>query len=226
MNWFRRLVRPFTTPLEQPPPPSPYRLDDALRLHLAPLLRADGFKGSGRNYRRTVNDMVQVVNVQGSRWGGSFAINLGLHPLALPIRSDQPADPRKINEIDCVFRRRLREDERDQWWSHDSAESAVAAVKAAAGVYQRVGRALLERQSGPAAPIWTLRPEELDQAGAHLEGFTLSTFGEGALATVMARIRHASGDVAAARAFARRACEEGLSGMDLAELEALVAPVG
>ena len=226
MNWFKVLLRPFAPPAQQPPPPSPYRLDDALRLHLAPVLRADGFKGSGRNYRRTVNDMVQVVNVQGSRWGGSFAINLGLHPLALPIRSNQPADPGKINEIDCAFRRRLREDEKDQWWSHDSAESAVVAVQAAAGVYQRVGRALLERQSGPAAPIWTLRPEELDQASRRLEGFTLYTLREGALASLMTQIRHASGDVAAARAFARRARDEGLSAIDLAELEVLVGSIG
>lgn len=169
---------------------------------------------------------MQVVNVQGSRWGGSFAINLGLHPLALPTRSDQPADPRKINEVDCAFRRRLREDERDQWWSHDSAESAVAAVQAAAGVYRRVGQALLERQSCPNAPIWTLQPEELDQAGKRLEGFTLYTFRNGALASLMAQIRHASGDVTAARAFARRAREEGLASVDLAELEALLGPVG
>lgn len=226
MNWLKVLARPFATPAEQLPPPSPYRLDDALRLHLAPVLRADGFKGSGRTYRRTVNGVVQVVNVQGSQGGGSFAINLGLHPIALPIRSDQPADPRKINEIDCAFRRRLREDERDQWWSHDSAESAVAAAQAAAGVYRRVGQALLARQSGPDAPIWTLRPDELDQAGKRLEGFTLYTFRQGALASLMAQIRHASGDMAAARAFARRAREEGLAGVDLAELEALVGPVG
>jgi hypothetical protein len=225
MNWFKGLLRPFATSAEQPPPPSPYRLDDALRLHLAPVLRADGFKGSGRTYRRTVNGVVQVVNVQGSRWGGSFAINLGLHPLALPIRSDQPADSRKINEIDCVFRRRLREDERDQWWSHDSAESAVVAARAAAEVYRKVGQALLKRQSGPDAPIWTLRPDELDQAGQRLEGFTLYTFRKGALASLMAQIRHASSDVTAARAFARRAREEGLAGVDLAELEALVGPV-
>jgi hypothetical protein len=225
MNWFKALLRPLSTPAEQPPPPSPYHLDDALRLHLAPVLRADGFKGSGRTYRRTVNGVVQVVNVQGSRSGGSFAINLGLHPLALPIRSGQQADPRKINEIDCAFRRRLREDERDQWWSHDSAESAVVAAQAAAEVYRRVGQALLERQSGPDAPIWTLRPDELDQAGKRLEGFTLYTLREGALASLIAQIRHASRDVATARAFARRAREEGLTGVDLAELEALVGPI-
>lgn len=226
MNWLKALLRPSGTSAEQTPPPSPYRLDDALRLHLAPVLRADGFKGSGRTYRRTINGVAQVVNVQGARWGGSFAINLGLHPLALPIRSDQPADPRKINEVDCAFRRRLRVDERDQWWSHDSAESAAVAVQAAAEVYQRVGQALLERQSGPGAPIWTLRPEDLDQAGKRLEGFTLYTFRKGALASLMAQIRHAAGDMAAARAFARRAREEGLAGVDLAELEALVGPVG
>lgn len=223
MSWIRNLLRGNT-----PKPPAapignseaqPYRLEDALKLHLAPILRADGFKGSGRNYRRVVNGVVQALNVQGSRWGGSFAINLGLQPLAVPAILDRPVDPNKIGEIDCVLRRRLREGETDQWWKHDSAETAAFAVQDAARVYRTVGRALLERQSGPSAPLWTLRPPEFDVGGIKFEGF--NGYGHPAsLAKILAKLRYASGEIEAALAFAELASQEGLGAVDLAELRA------
>lgn len=49
------------------------RLETAIREHLAPVLRADGFRGTGRSFRRVVNGWVQVVNVRGSRYGDQFA---------------------------------------------------------------------------------------------------------------------------------------------------------
>ena len=220
MNWIKALLRPATsTPKTPSEAPTAYRLEDALKLYLAPALRADEFKGSGRNYRRVYNGVVQALNVQGSRWGGSFAINLGLQPLAIPAILDRPVDPKKIGEIDCVLRRRLREGETDQWWAHASAETAASAVQAAARVYQTVGRALLERQSGPTAPLWTLQPSDFDTAGIRFEGF--NNYGSPAsLAKILAKLRHASGEIEAARAFTDVARQEGLNAVDLAELRA------
>lgn len=220
MNWIKALLPPVASTSKMPPEtPTAYRLEDALRLHLAPVLRADGFKGSGRNYRRVHNGVVQALNVQGSRWGGSFAINLGLQPLAIPAMFDRPVDPGKIGEIDCVLRRRLREGETDQWWAHASAETAALAVQAAARVYQTVGHALLERQSGSTAPLWTLQPSDFDTAGKRFEGF--NSYGSPAsLAKMLTKLRHASGEMGAARAFADIARQKGLGAVDLAELRA------
>ena len=206
MSWIRNLLR-GNAPKPAPTPvgasgAQPYRLEDALRLHLAPVLRADGFKGSGRNYRRVFNGVVQVLNVQGSRWGGSFAINLGLQPLAIPAILDRPVKPNKLGEIDCVLRRRLREGKTDQWWEHHSAETAALAVQDAARVYKAVGRALLERQSGPTAPLWMLKPSDFDAAGNPFEDFNV--YGrQASLAKILASLRCASGDMEAALPFHR-----------------------
>lgn len=44
---------------------------------------ADGFTGSGRTFRRVAGEWVHVVNVQGSRYGGQFGVNVAVHPLAI-----------------------------------------------------------------------------------------------------------------------------------------------
>jgi hypothetical protein len=94
-------------------------LEVAIRKCLAPCLREDGFAGSGRTFRRVLNGWIQVVNVQGSRYGGRFSINLGLQPLAIPDVVGNVPDPKKIREELCEFRRRLSESGADQWWTHD-----------------------------------------------------------------------------------------------------------
>ena len=122
------------------------KLETAIRAVLVPQLREDGFAGSGRTFRRAVNGCVQVVNVQGSRYGGRFAINLGLQPLAIPDVTGVFPDPRKISEPGCEFRRRLSSTGADQWWIHDSlAESMLAAPRDA--IYGWTSERLVRKQT-------------------------------------------------------------------------------
>ena len=46
------------------------RLEEAIRLHFAPLLRANGFTGTGRTFRRVEDDAAHVVNDEGFWYGG------------------------------------------------------------------------------------------------------------------------------------------------------------
>jgi hypothetical protein len=90
------------------------RLEPSIGAILAPQLRADGFAGSGRTYRRIANSWIQVLNVQGSRHGGSFAINLALRPVGLPDVIGQPVNPKSVTQDACELRRRLAEVGQDQ----------------------------------------------------------------------------------------------------------------
>ena len=101
------------------------RLESALRAYLVPVLREDGFSGSGRTFRRTRDGWVHVVNVQGSCRGGQFAINLGLQPLAVFHVLGELPDPKKITEPLCEFRRRLSDSGEDRWWTHEDRKSVV-----------------------------------------------------------------------------------------------------
>src|SRR5262245_14058697 len=126
------------------------RLEPSIVAILAPELRVDGFTGSGRTYRRVANQWIQVVNVQGSRQGGSFAINLALHPLGLPDVIGRPVNPKALAQDACELRRRLTEGERDHWWlCYGDRDSMNEAVQSATLVYQQFGRPLLHRLSQP-----------------------------------------------------------------------------
>lgn len=177
------------------------RLETAIRAHLAPCLREDGFSGSGRTFRRVRDSWVQVVNVQGSRWGGSFAINLGLHPVMLPDVIGNVVDPKKITESLCEFRRRLSESGADQWWDHAPTEEGMSAAMAqAAKVYVTIGRPLLEQLSGPLAPMNTVSPDEFASGQFDFRGFGTTKV---RMALVLARLRRVQGRALEAASFAR-----------------------
>jgi len=70
-------------------------------------LRAWGYRGSGQNYRRLVEDNVFVVNFQKSRDGRGFFVNLGSQPCSIPDEGERDANPKTLKEYECVFRQRL-----------------------------------------------------------------------------------------------------------------------
>jgi len=71
-----------------------------LQAALSTSLKADGFRKSGATWRKHFVESIGVLNIQGSQWGPSFYINLGVYfrPLG---KSEAP------NEYDCHIRCRL-----------------------------------------------------------------------------------------------------------------------
>lgn len=176
------------------------RLETAIRNRLVPHLREDGFKGSGRTFRRVVNGWIQIVNVQGSRYGGKFAINLAIHPSTIPDVLGNEPDLKRITESHCEFRRRLAETGSDQWWEHDSSQASMdAAVSAAADVYVRKGRPILVDTCLLTSPLLTVSPEDFARDHFNFCGFGST---KTRMALVLARLRKAEGRFAESRAFA------------------------
>jgi hypothetical protein len=187
------------------------------------MLRADGFKGSVRNYRRVVGEFIHTVNIQGSRYGGQFAVNLGIHPLVLPDVLGNAPDPRKMVEPLCEFRGRLTPSGADHWWAHGTDRASMdQAVRDAAALFQREGRARFDRWSGPESPLHTLTPSTLPEF--HFRDFHSSLI---RIAFVMARLRRAQGRRGECAGFAVYALDligEGTGGSSLrAELEEMLA---
>jgi hypothetical protein len=148
-------------------PPEDYSIDDALRDYFAPVIRAAGFKGSGRNFWRVTDAFALVVNVQGSMSGGRFAVNLGLQPLLL-----LDEEPRKLKEYRCDFRQRLSENDCDQWWRYSTSPlSTREAAKAAATVFSTIGAQAFEQQTGPDAPILSISAAEFSETEERFSGF-------------------------------------------------------
>ena len=97
--------------------------------HLAPLLRTHGFRKDGRTCRLSNDNVVRVVNLQGSRYNiggeGEVTVNLGvLHPSAERVlRADgwavPPPDPSRVKAFECTVKARighLMPQRSDTWW--------------------------------------------------------------------------------------------------------------
>jgi hypothetical protein len=196
------------------------RLEASIRDHLSALLKSDGFFGTGRTFRRISGDLIHVVQVQGSRYGSEFAVNLGIQPLCIPDVAGNPPDATRIREELCEFRRRLSEATGDQWWEHDgSKESMDAAVRAAASIYVTMGRRRFSELSGPESPLHKVTPAQFEAGHYSFSGFGSPKV---RMARSLALMRQAAGNPADASAFARIALASLGSATALrAELEAL-----
>jgi hypothetical protein len=113
---------------------------ELLKHDFLPILRADGFKGSGTTFRRVLTDRIDVVNVQGSRYGGQCCVNVAVHFPFLPSAGGTSVkDPKKFKDYECTFRIRLREaSESDRWWTYGANDSeAKASLASLIDIYRR-----------------------------------------------------------------------------------------
>jgi len=175
---------------------------DVLKNELSPRLREVGYRGSGQNFRRVGGDVINVVNIQISKYGGSCAVNLGLHCSFLPLNwSDELPDPKKIREYDCEFRMRLSPwEKRDYWWKYDGwFSSPVKRAHHLIETYFRHGEPRFKRFDSVEKIAEALSIDELKKR-RELFVFGIVARPRGAL--TMARIHLQLGDLEKARAFA------------------------
>jgi hypothetical protein len=177
--------------------PTPPRLESAIRSALAPLLRSEGFTGSGRRFYKASGPWIQIIRVQGSRYGGSFAVNLGIHFASVPDFSGNLPDLKKMTEVHCEFRRRLSESNADMWWKHEADQaSMLSAVESAASIYSNCGRRYFELAC---SALNLIAPEALASGDYDLQGFGNTKV---RLGLTLARIRKLEGKAEESREFA------------------------
>ena len=121
-----------------------------VKLVLKPVLAADGFRASGTTYRRTLGEVIHVITLQGSMYGGKCCVCLGIHLTFLPtMGSAGSCDPARITEPECEFRTRLAPPgERDFWWSYGTTENeARDSAESMLRLYREVGAPYFQRFS-------------------------------------------------------------------------------
>ena len=167
-------------------------LTAAIRTEFAPLLRAAGFKGSGRAWRRETAEFTHFVTFgKGQRMTeGRYAVDLHAHPA---VTLDRLTEPRPRRAADSWFRRRLAPDgASDQWWMADPVTTQ--------------GVAEVTDLLGGIAMAWFARFEGFDSAFHDVlaigpEGWLAATFGtpEARVLYAAAAVRVAQGRAAEAR---------------------------
>lgn len=104
-------------------------IDEVIKLGFADLLKAHGFKKSGRNWHRADGENWLVVNVQASssNFGedGKFTVNLGVYAAAVAALAGQIAINGKPKEYDSTIRERLGGLAYgvDHWWAIESGSN-------------------------------------------------------------------------------------------------------
>ncbi|CAB3861242.1 DUF4304 domain-containing protein [Achromobacter deleyi] len=78
-----------------------------LTQHLIPVLKAEGFEGTGQTLRRIRGPIIHVFNIQGASGGKACYLNLGAHYDFLPCEGGAFVPPAEIEESHCVFRDRI-----------------------------------------------------------------------------------------------------------------------
>lgn len=175
-------------------------VDKAIREILAPVLHADGFRGSGRTFRRVRGELVHVFHVQGSRRGGELFVNLGVHLRFLTYPGDHPVSWEKIQESECFLRQRMSESGPGRSWRHEGDEASItAAIQSIQAVYQSNGQTQFERFARYPESFANIVRNPIQAGPAELGRFECS---RGVLH--WARIRMEQGDFRGAIALARR----------------------
>lgn len=90
--------------------------------HVAPLLKAEGFRKNGTTWLKNNGEYSFVINVQSSRWnskdtGASFTINYGIFVPSIFEKTFHNPAPSEPKEYDCTYRHSVgKKKGRDIWW--------------------------------------------------------------------------------------------------------------
>ncbi|MCM3597223.1 DUF4304 domain-containing protein [Metabacillus idriensis] len=109
-----------------------------IRNVVQPLLKAEGFKGSIPNFRRSNEASIDLITFQFNRWGGSFVVELASCPRQGIFTSwGEQIPPNKVtaHHMDNRFRLGATSQEEDGiWFNFEEAESQEDFEKVASEV--------------------------------------------------------------------------------------------
>lgn len=99
------------------------QVDQIISVHIAPFLKEQGFKKTGRDWYRQNPESVFAINLQtGSRDPTRFTLNLGVHiPRIYVLFTDKPQSE-KPKYHECGVKERigpLMPEKKDHWWEID-----------------------------------------------------------------------------------------------------------
>ncbi|WP_457422009.1 DUF4304 domain-containing protein [Roseateles sp. P5_E7] len=113
-----------------------------------PVLRDEGFKGSGSTLRRMDGHLIHVFNVQGSKSGEQCYLNLGAHLSFLPAEGGLTVEPESLEESHCVFRCRIHPPSAaaaSGWTYGNSVDEAARSIEQVAREWAVQGQAFFDR---------------------------------------------------------------------------------
>ena len=148
----------------------------ALGSRLYPILRSEGFRGSGSTLRRIDIPVIHVFNVQGSTSGDRCYLNLGAHLTFLPSDGGVDVPTGRYHEYDCAFRSRIspRRASDFGWCYGTSATDADETIDAICDSWLSEGHAFFDRFASYPSSFVTLLNGKIRESPHPSECLTLA----------------------------------------------------
>lgn len=116
-----------------------------LSKRLYPILREEGFKGSGATLRRHDGRFHHIFHLQGSASTAECYINLGAHIEFLPAEGGGKFSPEGFDEPSCSFRARLQSRHGEKWGYGESEATALATIEEMLEAWKTQGHAFFDK---------------------------------------------------------------------------------
>jgi hypothetical protein len=129
---------------------------------LAPRLREKGWKGSGFNfYRTTDNNIVQILGIQGSWYGGSVCCEIAIHFDFIPDLAGK-TDPSKVSYASCLVRQRLSpKGEGDYHWTfRDNEDDNIKSLNQIFEAVEKFGEKFYQNFNNFPSPFARIKPND------------------------------------------------------------------
>lgn len=91
-------------------------------------MRNYGFKGTGLEYSKEIDDYLIAVYIEPSRWGGSCSVGFAIHPKQVDKDSEGKLDLSKLKAIDYEFKMNTTKEARGEWWNFSVEEEVNLAT--------------------------------------------------------------------------------------------------
>ena len=149
----RRSLSLVVNPTNSPMSVERDKMIAALKKHVVPVLKAQGFEGSFPHFRRPTGTAIHLLTFQFDKWGGGFVVEIATcPPVGFTTHWGEHIPPTKIRAWDINHRLRLGapdENSDGHWFRYGRGEPALSD-----NGYEKVARELLPYLSGQAASWW------------------------------------------------------------------------
>ncbi|KYG65803.1 hypothetical protein AZI86_01650 [Bdellovibrio bacteriovorus] len=115
-----------------------------------PILKRLGFEGKGQKYKRIKEEVVEFLEIEGSKWDGVCYVEMGIFPLMFldtPWEDKKISDAKKITFADCPIHFRLKSKSGSDSWSYGKGDDSQAkeSVKRLVQAYSENGEPIFQR---------------------------------------------------------------------------------
>lgn len=140
-------------------------IKDIIKDRFVPLLRNNGFKGSGLSFRKeTNNHYVYALSIQINKYGGSFCVEMGVYIDFIPNSLGEIVQLSKVKPYDCEFRKRLSPNGVESfWWNYGGNTEYANEIDHLIKIFQENGLPYFKQFENFSEPLSSITIDDIEK---------------------------------------------------------------